>query len=333
MKYNSLLLALFVSFFTSPINATDTLVLAKAAVQREVQSGFTRAHSRLTLSAEQAGRIATVNGDVGDSIKEGEPFACLDDTYLKLELSTNKAERRLLKVDSTYFRKEAARYKKLLKKNSSSQSQLDTALRSLHKTENQLKALAIEADILKERKERLCIKAPDGWRVIKRHVEPGKWVNAGEPVLEVGDYSRLVAPFALSMGEFQALKTAQQSGGLKVTLPDLQTELPAKLIRVSPAFDDQSRKIHLELELSEGLPAHRGGLRVDLSLNIPTRSGAVLVPQSALQQRYEQYWLKRSDGNEIPVVYLGRSKGLDNDWIRVVSPEVKPGDQFIALEE
>jgi multidrug efflux pump subunit AcrA (membrane-fusion protein) len=209
---------------------------------------------------------------------------------------------------------------------------LDTAQRNLDKTRTQLKALAIEAEILTERKERLCIVAPVGWRVIKRYVEPGKWVNAGEPVVEVGDYSHLVVPFALSMMEFQAL-LAQQQTGLSVVMPELQAELPARLIRLSPAFDEQSRKIHLELELSKGLTKHRGGLRVELALNIPTRSGAVLVPQQALKQRYEQYWLRRPDDSEIAVVYLGRSSGPDKDWVRVVSPDIKPGDQFQVFDE
>jgi RND family efflux transporter MFP subunit len=268
-----------------------------------------------------------VNGDVGDVIKKGVRFACLDDTYLDLELRANRAEREALTVDKDYFRKEVARYSKLVKKNSSSESQLDTAQRNLDKTERQLSSLAIAAEILAERRQRLCINAPTGWRVIKRFVEPGQWVNAGEPVVEVGDYSRLVVPFALSMKEYQAL-LAQKKLGLSVTLPEQRLAIPARLIRLSPAFDGQSRKIHFELELSKGLPSYRGGLRVELALQIPTRSGAVLIPEKALQQRYEQYWLKQPDGREIPVVYLGRSNGPDQGWVRVTSPDIKPGDQF-----
>ena len=331
MKLRILLFILFVSLPFSRPYAADSLVEARAAVQRETQSGFTRARSRLMLSAEAAGRVVRVNGDVGDSIKAGEPFACLDDTYLDLELRANRADREALKVDMAYYRKEVTRYSQLLKQNSSSESQLDTARRNLDKTQTQLKALAIEAEILQERRDRLCIEAPAGWRVIKRHVEPGKWVNAGEPVVEVGDYSHLVAPFALSVTEFQALMT-QQEAGLKVVLPELRTELPARVIRVSPAFDEMSRKIHLELELFQGLPARRGGLRVELALDIPMRTGAVLVPESVLQQRYEQYWLKRSDGSEVSVVYLGRSNGPDEGWVRVASPDIKPGDQFLPFD-
>jgi RND family efflux transporter MFP subunit len=310
----------------------DSLVEARVAVQTETQSGFTRAHTRLTLSAEESGRIETVNGDVGDRLEKEKPFACLDSTYLDLELRTNQAEQQALEVDKAYYRKEVVRYSKLVKKNSSSESQLDTAQRNLDKTRSQLKSLSIAAQILQERKSRLCVSAPQGWQIIKRYVEPGQWVNAGEPVVEVGDYSRLVVPFALSGPEYQAL-LAQQESGLSVTLPDHELTIPAQLIRLSPAFDERSRKIHFELQLEEGLPLYRGGLRVELSLKIPTRSGAVLVPQQALQQRYEQYWMRRPDGTEIAVVYMGRTNDAGSDWVRVTSPQVKPGDQFQMISE
>ncbi|MEJ2620970.1 MAG: efflux RND transporter periplasmic adaptor subunit [Candidatus Thiodiazotropha sp.] len=326
-------LIIFLGFLpVSDLMGDDSLVEARVAVQTETQSGFTRAHTRLTLSAEESGRIETVNGDVGDRVENEKPFACLDRTYLDLELRTNLAEQQALEVDQAYYRKEVARYSKLVKKNSSSESQLDTAQRNLDKTRNQLKTLSIAAKILQERKNRLCVIAPQGWQIIKRFVEPGQWVNAGEPLVEVGDYSRLVVPFALSSLEYQALLTQQESG-LSVTLPNHQLTIPAQLIRLSPAFDERSRKIHFELQLEEGLPLYRGGLRVELSLSIPTRTGAVLVPQQALQQRYEQYWMRRPDGSEIAVVYLGRGNDADGDWVRVASPQVKPGDKFQMISE
>jgi RND family efflux transporter MFP subunit len=311
--------------------ADDALVTALPALQREILSGFTRARSRVVLSAENAGRIIAVSADIGDRIREGEPFACQDETFIDLELRSNQAERDALVVDKAYFRKEVARYRQLLQQNSSSQSQLDSAMRSLDKTTTQLAALAVAADILQERKKRLCINAPEDWRVVKRYVEPGEWVNIGEPVVDVGDYRSLVVPFALSMVEYQALIKVKDE--LKVGLPEVQSEVDASILRVSPAFDESSRKINIELEIVVDSLVARGGLRVELGLDLPQRSDAVLVPEPALKQRYEQYWLKRADGEEIQVVYLGRARHGDSDWIRVTAPGIKPGDRFVLNRE
>lgn len=331
MKPLSLLLSsIFISSLTFNFSYAEVETIdAKPAVKQETLSGFTRARTRLILSAESSGRVSSVNYETGDKIDQNIPFACLDDTFINLDIQTNKAEIKSLEVDIDFYLKEVSRYKKLLKKNSSSESQMDTAERNLNKARSQHAVLSATADILQEKKGRLCTHPPSDWYVIERFVERGKWVNLGEPIVEVGDYSHLTVPFALSMVEFKALKQ-KESKGLNVKLPDLDLDIPAKLIKVSPAFDQNSRKIHLELELSDGLTSHRGGLRAELTLDIPMYSGAVLVPEKSLTQRYEQYWLERPNGEEVSVVYLGRSVGSDDPWVRVVSPDINPGDQFIV---
>lgn len=304
------------------------LIEAKAALQIEVLSGFTRERTRTVLSTEISGRVETVNGDVGDITEEKTPFACLDQTFIDLELEANRQEQSSLKIDYDYFNKEVKRLRQLMAKKSSSESSFDAALRNLNKTKSQLEALEIAHNTLQERKARHCIFTPDGWRIIHRHVEIGELINIGEPVVEIGDYRSLMVPFALNMDEYRSLQNLKDN--LKLNLPQQGKEVPATLLSVSPAFDEVSRKIAVELEISEGLIEPRGGLRAELELEIPLNSGAVMVPESALLQRYEQYWLTRPDGEKVRVVYLGRDQGLEGSVAHVVSPDVKPGDSFIS---
>jgi RND family efflux transporter MFP subunit len=306
--------------------AEEVLVTAQPAFQQERLSGFTRERTRLVLSAETSGRVVEVNGDVGDVTVEGESFACLDPTFIDLELAANQAERKALEVDLVYFRKEVKRIRRLLAQRSSSESQLDAAERNLDKTRVQLEALEIAGRTLQERKQRHCIRPPAGWRIISRQVEPGEWINAGAPVVEVGDYRALLVPFALSMDEYQALQA--RNGDLSLFLTQQGREVSASLLRVSPAFDETSRKIAIELEIGEGIEARRGGLRAELELAIPLSSGAVMLPESALLQRYEQYWLKRPDGEAVRVVYLGRDTGSQGAVVCVTAPGIKAGDRF-----
>ena len=147
-----------------------------------------------------------------------------------------------------------------------------------------------------------------------------------QPVVEVGDYRSLLVPFALSMAEYQALQQLGERASLN--LPQQGETVPARLLRVSPAFDETSRKVQVELEISEGIDKPRGGIRAELTLAIPLNSGAVMVPESALLQRYEQYWLRRPGGEDVRVVYLGREEGAEGSLVRVVSPEVRAGDRF-----
>lgn len=312
-------------FDAETVQAQDWVV-ARTALQRETLSGFTRERTRLVLSSEASGKVRQVKADVGDVIPADEPFACLDPTFIDLEIRANQAEMVGLQVDVRHFRKQVKRFSRLLQQSSSSESQLDDAQHSLDKAKSQLASLKIQGETLQERKERLCVTAPQGWIVIKRHVEAGQWINTGEPMVAVGDFSRLLVPFALSAGEFQALEA--QADALTLRLPEQNLQVIARIERISPAFDEASHKIYVDLEIERGDIPPRGGLRAELELDIPLRSGAVLLPAKALTQRYEEHWLTRPDGNQVSVVYLGRSRVMDGDWVRVISPQVKPGDQF-----
>jgi hypothetical protein len=99
----------------------------------------------------------------------------------------------------------------------------------------------------------------------------------------------------------------------------------ASVERVSLAFDPETRKVNVDLAVDEGLSHKRGGLRAELILSLPDLSGAVLVPNSALSERYEEFWLTRVDGKKVGVVFMGNGP---NNTARVRSPELRPGDTF-----
>ena len=101
--------------------------------------------------------------------------------------------------------------------------------------------------------------------------------------------------------------------------------LKASVARVSPAFDPETRKINVELAVTETLSENRGGLRAELTLEMPDPSGAVLIPAAAVAERYEEFWLTRVNGEKIRVLFLG--DGPDNTY-RVRAATLNPGDKF-----
>ncbi len=312
---------------------SQTLATAKSAQQTVTLTGFTRARTLVDLSSEISGRIEKVFADIGEPIPKDGKFACLDRTFIKLEIESNRAEIARTKIDIAYFAKQSSRHRKLVSQNSSAQVQLDDHERSLATAQQQLRVLEIKAKELAERKQRHCIHAPAGWMVINRNIEPGEWVNIGDPAAQIGNFSRLLIPFAVSMPEYRAL---QQKGDLiKIDMPDLGTHTEAEIARVSPAFDEQSHKIMLALAIDGASANSRGGLRAQLSLEIADQNNAILLPKAALDERYEQFWVQRSDGERIKVVYLGMDIPLTESGsalVRITSPLVKPGDQFVLFD-
>jgi len=175
-----------------------------------------------------------------------------------------------------------------------------------------------------ERMKRFSLLGPAGWKVVTRYIEPGEWITMGEKVAELGRYDVLLVPFALTSAEYRALKDLGDTVDLKLT--DLNKIIKAKVVRVSPGFDPQTRKINVDLEIAEGDFEFRGGIRTELIIGLPDPGGAVIVPKSALVKAYEEYFLMSKDGKRVRVVLLGSA---DDGMRRVTSPDVRPGDSFL----
>ncbi len=302
------------------------LVTAEPAVREIALTGFTRARAELPLVAETPGRVEEVTQDIGGTIGEDGTFARLDDTFIALELEEVKVQQERLHAQIDYDRREVTRYTKLARKNNASASQLDTLEQTLRDNRHELRVLEVKERILEERLVRTRIRAPAGWRVTGRDLEPGQWVKDGESVGQAADFSALIVPFALTPEQHAALTAS--SGGISLRLPDLQLDVAATIYRTNPGFDPATRKIAVDLQIQDQVEPRRGGLRAQLRLRLPERTGAVMLPHAAVQRSYEELWVTREDGERLRVMLLGSSTGADGERLRVASPDIKPGQRF-----
>ena len=307
-------------------SAEKIWVTAKPAYRKTIVTGFSRARYSMVLSTEIAEKIKRVFVDIGDLVPRNGYIACLDDTFEKIDIQLMANEVAQHQVDIDYFRKQVNRYKKLVDRNSAAVSQLDEFKRELGNAVQLAQIKKLKKRRLQEKLKRHCIKAPQGWKMIERLAEPGQWLSVGDPVAKVGDYRSLLVPLSLSVSEMKALEHKQYD--LKVKLPEYDLTVPSKIERISPSFDEKSRKIQVDLILEKQLPVHRGGLRVEVTLELPEPAGTFLISASALDKKFEEVWLERKDGSRISVDLLGYA---DHGLARISSYEIQTGDQFKSL--
>lgn len=299
---------------------------AKSATRSVTITGFSRARFSMDLSTEVAGKTLEVYADVGDTIVDKGLFACLDETFVKLDIRSALNDIEKHKVDINFYRKQVSRYKKMVTKNSAAVSLLDDFDRQLKNSKRLMQGDKLRQQRLKEFQRRHCIVAPVGWQVIKRYIQPKQWLDVGKQVVKVGDYSRLLVPLTLSLPELQALR--QRAENLQVYLPEYDIHVSATIERVSPEFNDLTRKIHVDLQLEDGLPEHRGGIRVECELQLADNANTFFIPQSALDKGFEETWLQPRTGEKIQVQLLGYST---DGLARIRSTKIKAGQQFKAL--
>lgn len=298
----------------------------RPAPRTTVLTGYTRPRFVMDLVSEEEGRCLRVAADVGDVLDGNGLYATLDTTFIDLDLRRNAAEQERLKADIGFTAKEVERYRALVERDLSDQSTLDRLSSSLARQNAELAALHVEEARLKERRARFFIRGKPGWRITGRTVQPGEWVRPGVSLGRAGDFSSLLVPLALSPEEFTALNGHD---AVRLLFPDAEgrPEVTARVERVSPDFDPETRKTNVDLLVTEGLPEMRGGLRAELTLEIPDPSGAVLAPTASVFERYEEHWLVRPSGELAKIFILG--PGPDNTS-RVRGEGVRPGDAFLV---
>ncbi len=316
----------------APASAADTgpdgLFRPAPAPRTVTLTGYTRARWTMDIAPEVSGLCLRVGADVGQPIGKDGVFAQLDTTFTDLALAKNKAAQARLANSQAYYQREVERYEALVTKESAAQSVLDEWRNHRDQAALEIESLKVEAAELAETRARHTVRAPAGWLVIERLVEPGECVQEGTVLARAGDYSRLLVPFALAPEEHAWLR--QQKGPVSLAFPDLGLNVPATIERVSPAFDSETRKTSVDLLVSGGLPELRGGLRAELVIDLPDGSGAMLVPAAAVGQRYEEAFLTREDGSRLKVLVLG--DGPDGQ-LRVRSADIRPGERFkLAVE-
>lgn len=320
-------LLFFLVWISLPAHSEETWATLQPSYREVTFTGFSRARHSMTLATEVSGKVSRIFVDTGDTIPSDGKVSCLDDTFTRIDISSTQNDIEQAKIDVAYYKKQVGRYQKLTDKKSASLNQLDDMKRQL----GTAKRVEQRKRLLKQRQQetlsRHCIKSPAGWMVDERYIEQGQWLNVGNPIAKVGDYSTLRVPFALSVDELNALKSNERD--LSVWLPEYQQQVHAIVERISPAFDKKSRKIQVDLLLSGNLPAQRGGLRVILKLMLPDPSHIFWISANALDQRFEEVWLHRKDGQSLQIELLGSAK---NGQARVSSPDLKRGDQFKLIQ-
>ncbi|MCB2188148.1 MAG: efflux RND transporter periplasmic adaptor subunit [Deltaproteobacteria bacterium] len=304
-------------------------IIAQPSRHEVVITGFTRPRAVLTVVSEVAGRCQKVLADVGQAIGPDGVFARLDGTFTRLELKASRVEEGRLASQVAYLQKEVDRHASLVRSKSAPQSSLDKLTDQLTQARLGLEAQKTQSEILAERLARFTITAPAGWLVTQRQVEPGQWVGQGKALAQVGDFATLYVPLALNQEEYQAFRHRldQGHGQVPLTLPERGATAPAGLARVAPDFDPTTRKINLDLALSEAPGGNRGGIRAELRLELADPTGAVLVPEKALVRRYQESWLTHPDGKQVRVMVLGPGPG---GLTRVQAPGLAPGQPFLV---
>lgn len=218
------------------------------------------------------GRISAMLREVlveeGDAVAAGAVIARFDVAEQQAELARAEAQ-------ADFARTQLASMEQLRSANTVSRNELDQARVALAVAE-------AERDLWQTRVGFGVVRAPQAGVISARHVEPGESVPAQEVLVELAVMDRLLLRPQVSEMDVVHLQPGQNAIVRIDALPEL--DLEARITRIFPAADGDSRLVPVELELGADA-AERGvrpGFLARVRLLVDRREDVLAVPASAI---------------------------------------------------
>ena len=236
------------------------------AVEAIYATGTVEAEKWARIAPVSPGRIAEILAFEGDSVKEGQPLARLDDR----EAQAKVAE---LEAKAAYWREERARSALLTERGIRSTE-------ATQKARSEYNQVIAAINAARQRRTDLVVTSPMDGLVLKRDGEIGELAEVKDALFWVG------APRPLRItAEVDEEDIARVSIGQKVLIKAdafIDRVLEAKVDRITPKGDPVNKTFRVRVILPDDTPL-LVGMTTEINIITAEHAEAMLIPATALQ--------------------------------------------------
>jgi HlyD family secretion protein len=338
----------------APVNVTVVQVEDRAISPALFGIGTVEARYTQKVGPTAAGRVSMVAVDVGDTVIEGQLLAQIDPIDLDQRIDAaagGSARSAALEqaavaqiADATarvaLAQSQAARTEKLKEGGWVTDAMVDQRRQELAGARASLAAaqanrnaagqdrgrLGAERAALVQQKANLRLVAPHAGLVVRRAVEPGTTLVAGQAVIEIIDPSQLWINV-----RFDQTQSAGLAAGLPVRIAlrsRPESQVAGTIERVEPMADALTEEVLAKalFSLAEGIPSI--GELAEVTVALPARARTPAIPNAAVHRVDGQVgvWVIRGGDLEFVKVKIG-AQNLDG-WVQILDG-LKTGEQIV----
>ncbi len=232
---------------------------------RTVELGGTlEAPERVEIAARIEGAVVALEVDLGDRVARGDTLA---------RITPEDFAARVAQIDAELeqARSDRARLEQLAERELATVQQVEQA-------RTRERVLAAQRRVAGRQLRDTRVVAPFGGAVAQRLVSPGAFVRVGTPLFVLVATSPL--RLALDVPERHASEVA---GGTEVAVRHEGAEpIAARVARVAPVIDPQTRTFRVQVEVPAGEAALRPGMYVRARVGLGVLEDAMRVPRAAV---------------------------------------------------
>lgn len=321
------------------LDPEEVVVVAPGDLSEDLTvSGEVKPASQVTVSAEVTGVATAVMILPGERVSSGDRLLTIADADFRLALRAEEATLASLKAQLRAATANLDRTSGLAGLGIKPKSALEEIESSVATLRANIDASTARIDLARTNLERATLRAPISGIVASRSIETGQLVQAGKPLFDIVDLSKVTVEARVPLGKLAALQPGQTA---ELWLPqDPERVFPARVARVSPRAEPGSRSaiVYLDADNAEG--ALRGSMFLMGRIHLRSSLDAVALPKDAVTvgSRSTSVHLVRGDRIvEAPVVIGARwnagsaievTQGLSSGDVVLARPlrGLRPGD-------
>ncbi len=340
----------------APVAVTTASVEERSILPALFGIGTVETRFSYKIGPTIAGRIGSMNVDVGDNVRAGQVLAEMDPVDLdsriaaidaaigRAQASVKSAEAQVNDASARrdYAQTQAKRYEQLWKSRAVSEVAVETkrqdslvtdaalsaARSNLLAAHQELQRNRADRDGLLEQRESLILRAPVDGVVAARNGEPGTTMVAGQAVIEMIDPAKLWVD-----ARFDQIAAAGLRKGLPARIA-LRSQggktVPGRVSRVEVLADSVTEETLAKVEfgaLPDPLPPI--GELAEVTISLPELPGSPVIPNAAVQSVDGRTGVRKvADGKiRFTAVRLGAS---DLDGNVQVTEGLEIGDRIVV---
>ena len=293
------------------------------------------------IASRTAGRLLSVNVQLGDSVRRGQVLAKVEDREIVEQVRAAEAAQEVAKA--TIRQREADlnvsqlnfdRSKNLFSRGLLAKQALDDAESRYLASVAQLdlsKAQLLQNDArlqeLRFNLQNTTVTSPVDGFVGKRNVDPGAMVNTNTAIASVVDISRLKLVVNVVEKDLRMV-TAGDVGIVEVDAYPGE-KFNGRIARVAPVLDPATRTASIEIEIPNGDARLKPGMYARISLTVEERKNTLVAPKNAVIdfENKRGVWMPSEDRRAqfVPVTL-----GIEGPEQIEILAGLKEGDRFVT---
>lgn len=320
----------------------------KDLVRKIALPGTLVALNEATLYGKVAGYVKSIGVDKGDSVRRGQTLAVLEVPEMVKEIDQAQAayEEALANLNQAQAEADLQRvtYKRysevhIKDPDAIANQELDQYRSKYEVAEANVKLAEARGATAAANRDRLIalrqyafITAPFSGAITARYVDPGALIQAatssiqGQPIVTVQDLDTIRV--YVSVPEIDVPKVLKGTPASLTTAAYPGREFTASVTRYAEALDPATRTMKTEIDVAS--PGHllRPGMYADVTLGLEKKSGAVVVPDTALViegQKKFVYVVRKGKAHRIEV-----ETGFDDGTQAEIRSGLNGGEQVVV---